>query len=192
MIIAVMLELIILNLLIGRQMIIASKMFTVVNNVMRMNTTNANMSASQNSFDTSFANINSVSNSLSETYLDNTSIGTDKENMSTNCDVTARQMNGSIPEERISAAKRFSLMIIVINVVFILCYIPQLVLLFSLIYYRHFWIQRTEDEVIIFTFIEQMMIINNIVNPFVYGMFDRKFRAEAKTLMCTYCKFRNN
>ncbi|VDI33408.1 cholecystokinin A receptor [Mytilus galloprovincialis] len=190
-IVGVMLELIILNLLIGRQMIIASKMFTVVNNVLRMKTTNEQMSASRNSLKTSFTNIHSVSMSLAETDLEKNSNGTNNENRSTNCDVTEQRTNTSIPEERISAAKRFSLMIIVINVVFILCYIPQLALLLSLFFNRNFWIKRTEDELIIIAFIEQMMIINNIVNPFVYGMFDRKFRAEAKTLMCTCCKYKN-
>ncbi|CAC5381774.1 unnamed protein product [Mytilus coruscus] len=185
------------------------------------------MSASDNSLDTSFTNISSVSISLAETDQKNTSPGTDQKNTSTGTDqkntstgtdqkntsngnqknsstgtdkeytftngiVPERPRNKSKPEERISAAKRFSLMIIIINVVFILCYIPQLVSLFSLIYYRHFFISRTEDMVSVFTFIDQMVIINNCVNPFVYGMFDRRFRVEAKTLMCTYCKLRNN
>ncbi|CAC5422394.1 unnamed protein product [Mytilus coruscus] len=98
-IVGVMLELIILNVLIGRQMIIASKMFTVVNNVMRMRTTNAQMSASRHSLETNFANINSVSMSLAETDLEKTSNETNNENMSTNCDVTERPMNTSITEE---------------------------------------------------------------------------------------------
>ncbi|CAG2239746.1 unnamed protein product [Mytilus edulis] len=183
-IVGVMLELIILNLLIGRQMIIASEMFTVVYNVMRMRTTHETMSASRNSLDTSFANINYVSMSLAEIDLYNTSNGTNSENMSSDYDVTGRQINTSITDERISAAKCFLLMIIVLNVVFILCYIPQLALLLSLFFNRNFWIQRTEDEVIIINFIEQMILLNNTVNPFVYVMFDRQFRAESKTLMC--------
>ncbi|CAC5422393.1 unnamed protein product [Mytilus coruscus] len=137
-IVAVMLELIILNLLIGRQMIIASKMFTVVNNVMRKRTTHAQLSASRNSLDTNFANINSVSMSLAETDLEKTSNETSNENMSTNWDVPERQINTSITEERISAAKRFSLMTLVINLVFILCYIPQLVLLLWVFFNRNF------------------------------------------------------
>ncbi|CAG2208276.1 unnamed protein product [Mytilus edulis] len=106
-------------------MIIASKMFTVVNNFMKMRTTNEQMSASRNSLDTSFTNIHSVSMSLAETDLEKTSNGTNSEHMSSDCDVTGRQINMSITDERIYAAKRFSLMIIVINVVFILCYIPH-------------------------------------------------------------------
>ncbi|VDI68353.1 Hypothetical predicted protein [Mytilus galloprovincialis] len=149
-----------------------------------MRTTNEHMSASRNSSDTSFTTINSVSIALAETELD-------IENRSSYSDVIGRPTNTPITKERIAAAKRFSLMIIVINVVFIICYIPQLAVLLSLFFNRSFWIQRTKDELIIINFIEQMVIMNNIVNPFVYGMFDRKFRTEAKTLMCTCCKYRN-
>ncbi|CAG2250582.1 CMKLR1 [Mytilus edulis] len=106
-IVGVMMELIILNVLIGRQMIIASKMFTVMNNVLRMRTTNTQLSASHNSLETSFANINSVSISLAENDLESTSNATNNGNMSTNCDVTGRQTNTPITKERISAAKRF-------------------------------------------------------------------------------------
>ncbi|CAG2216615.1 unnamed protein product [Mytilus edulis] len=104
-IVGVMMELIILNLLIGRHMIIASKMFTVMNNVLRMKTTNTQLSASHNSLETSFANINSVSISLAENDIENTSNNTNNGNMSTNCDVSGRQTNTPITEERIAAAK---------------------------------------------------------------------------------------
>ena len=86
------------------------------------------------------------------------------------------------------SSRRFSYMFMVISFSFILSYIPQIFLLFSLFRDRYFWIKSSHVETIVYKFLDQMVMINNIVNPFVYGFFDMKFRSAAKTLICKCCK----
>jgi len=50
-----------------------------------------------------------------------------------------------------------------------------------------FWVNRTKIELSLFSFIREMNVINNIVNPFVYGFFDRHFRQETQKLL-NICK----
>lgn len=82
------------------------------------------------------------------------------------------------------SSRRFSYMFMVISFSFILSYIPQIFLLFSLFRDRYFWIKSSHVETIVYKFLDQMVMINNIVNPIVYGFFDKKFRSAAKTLIC--------
>lgn len=84
------------------------------------------------------------------------------------------------------SSRLFSYMFMVISLSFILSYIPQIFLLYSLFRDRYFWIKSSQVETIVYKFLDQMVMINNIVNPFVYGFFDKKFRSAAKALIC--CK----
>ena len=87
-----------------------------------------------------------------------------------------------------SSVTRFSYMVMVISLAYILSCIPQISLLFSLCRNRYFWVENTDTEAAIFKFMDQMMIINNIVNPYVYGYFDLKFRLATKEVLCGHCK----
>jgi hypothetical protein len=81
------------------------------------------------------------------------------------------------------SSRLFSYMFMVISLSFILSYIPQIFLLYSLFRDRYFWIKSSHQETIVYKFLDQMVMINNIVNPFVYGFFDKKFRSAAKALI---------
>lgn len=82
------------------------------------------------------------------------------------------------------SSRRFSYMFITIGLAFIVSYIPQIFLLFSLVHDISFWTNISEIQTIVFKFLDQMVAINNIVNPYIYGYFDLKFKSEVKSLMC--------
>ena len=86
------------------------------------------------------------------------------------------------------SSRRFPYMFMVISLSFILSYIPQIFLLFSMFRDPYFWIKSSHVETIVYKFLDQMVMINNIVNPFVYGFSDKKFRSAAKTLICKFCR----
>ena len=86
------------------------------------------------------------------------------------------------------SSRRFPYMFMVISLSFILSYIPQIFLLFSMFRDPYFWIKSSHVETIVYKFLDQMVMINNIVNPFVYGFFNKKFRSAAKTLICKFCR----
>lgn len=89
--------------------------------------------------------------------------------------------------KRMLSSHRYSYMFMVIALAFMLSYLPQFILLFVGIGDTMFWVKRTKIELSLFSFIREMNVINNIVNPFVYGFFDRHFRQETRKLLNT-CK----
>lgn len=109
--------------------------------------------------------------------------------MADSCEeISPKQPNGKSENQTFGRSiKRFSYMITIISVAFILSCIPQISLLFAFSQNRYFWTEATETELIVFRFMDHMMIINNVVNPYVYGYFDLKFRHSAKELLCCCC-----
>ncbi|XP_076098790.1 orexin receptor type 2-like [Mytilus galloprovincialis] len=179
---SVMLELIILNSLIAR------KIYTIIRNTnARRNSTkparsNASKEISGSTFyvtqdGTSITEANSTDFSLTNNEQE-----IRKEKLVVPLSNYSKPIKSTSENQEPASSRKFSYMFMVISLAFILSYLPQIFLLFSLINDRYFWIKISQTETIVFKFIDHMTTVNNIVNPYVYGFFDQKFRASAKTL----------
>ena len=82
------------------------------------------------------------------------------------------------------SARRYSFMFMVISLVAILCYIPPWILILVESKNDNFWNNLTYSEAQVCSLIRRLYIVNHIVNPFIYGFFDSKFRHEVKKLVC--------
>lgn len=91
--------------------------------------------------------------------------------------------------KRMLSSHNYSYMFMVIALAFMISYLPQFILLFCGIRDTEFWSNRSNIELTVFSIIREMNVINNIVNPFVYGFFDRHFREETKKLF-RFCRLR--
>ncbi|OWF54238.1 Cholecystokinin receptor type A [Mizuhopecten yessoensis] len=73
---------------------------------------------------------------------------------------------------------RLSLIFMLITLVFIVCYVPKVGLMIYESRNENFWIELPPSELSGFRFLYTAFIINNIVNPIIYGFLDRRFRDE--------------
>ncbi|XP_033745145.1 bombesin receptor subtype-3-like [Pecten maximus] len=74
---------------------------------------------------------------------------------------------------------RLSQIFILITLVFIICSVPKLGMMIYESQNEKFWIELSPSELSGYRFIYTSFIINSIINPFIYGFFDRRFRKEA-------------
>ncbi|XP_033745144.1 bombesin receptor subtype-3-like [Pecten maximus] len=74
---------------------------------------------------------------------------------------------------------RLSLIFMLITLVFLICYVPKVGMMLYESQNEKFWIELSPSELSGFRFIYTAFIINNIINPIIYGFFDRRFRNEA-------------
>lgn len=174
-IIAVMMELVILNSL------IAQRMFTVLRNENKRKAKSSTQNSTATFYD---SNINESEGSTNETLTNPGDDRTINHAKSTNQSNKPDLTNMRNEKDHTSASRNFSLMIMVISIAFIISYIIQIAFLFSMVNDRYFWTKQTEAEASAFRFMDQLVTVNNIVNPFVYGFFDKKFRHAAKSLFC--------
>ncbi|XP_060064697.1 gastrin/cholecystokinin type B receptor-like [Ylistrum balloti] len=77
---------------------------------------------------------------------------------------------------------RLALIFMLITVVFIVCYVPKVGMMIYESQHENFWIELSPSELSGFRFIYTAFIINNIVNPIIYGFLDRQFRKEVISL----------
>lgn len=175
----VMIVLVVLNLLILR---------TIFKTLKNKNTENKYKSKKFPNVSLEFNKEESTTNFQSKECTSNTEISKDSES----CDQMPPKEHPDKPKVKSSSSSvmRFSYMVMVISLAYILSCIPQISLLFSLSRNRFFWVDTTETEAAIFKFMDQMMIINNIVNPYVYGYFDLKFRFAAMEVLNACCRRR--
>ncbi|VDI73974.1 Hypothetical predicted protein [Mytilus galloprovincialis] len=78
---------------------------------------------------------------------------------------------------------RMAIMFIVITLIFFISYTPKLVMNIISGIYKDFAVNLSTSQRTAIMFVNDMFIINNIVNPFIYAFMDTKFRKEAKTLL---------
>jgi len=71
-----------------------------------------------------------------------------------------------------------------ITVIFVITYIPKVTLMIVESQNANFWLTMSAEEFTGYRFLYTFYIINNIVNPFIYGFFDVKFREELKIFFC--------
>ncbi|CAC5396145.1 CCKAR [Mytilus coruscus] len=80
----------------------------------------------------------------------------------------------------------FSYMFMMVAIAFCLSYIPQFILLFASVGKNNFWINKSKSELAMLAAIREMNVMNNIINPVIYGYYDKLFRQ--KTIMFLKCK----
>lgn len=84
---------------------------------------------------------------------------------------------------------KFTLMFMVITIVFLVCFIPKVFLLVMEAMNPKFWENFSDHERAVVLFFYRGYIINNIVNPLIYAFMDVKFRQEAWSLLrCSQTK----
>ncbi|XP_033735869.1 orexin receptor type 1-like [Pecten maximus] len=81
---------------------------------------------------------------------------------------------------------RLSVMFMIITAVFVLCYIPKIAMMMFESKIERFWLTLDISSYGAYRFLYTMYIINSIVNPVIYGFFDRKFRQELLSLCCCF------
>lgn len=79
---------------------------------------------------------------------------------------------------------KLSIMFMLITVIFLICYIPKVIIMLLEANSPIFWEELSDDTRPIVIFIYRMFIINNIANPFIYAFLDKVFLSNMKTLFC--------
>lgn len=68
--------------------------------------------------------------------------------------------------------------------VFVVCFIPKLAMLIWESRKTDFWLTLTPSELGGYRFLYTFYIVNNIINPYLYGFLDKKFQTECKKMIC--------
>ncbi|XP_062569880.1 alpha-2Db adrenergic receptor-like [Saccostrea cucullata] len=83
---------------------------------------------------------------------------------------------------------RYSYMFMTITIVFVIAYLPRIIImLLESIFGIEFW-NKPDSVIIGLMFLYRLYILNHVVNPFIYGFFDARFRHEVKLLICRHKK----
>ena len=94
----------------------------------------------------------------------------------------------SMQEEREKTNKKimykFTLMFMLITVIFLICYIPTTTVIFLYALNAIKWDELSISERAAGRFVNTLYIINNVANPFVYAFLDTKFRNALKQMCC--------
>lgn len=84
-------------------------------------------------------------------------------------------------------ANKLTLMFFIITLLFMVSFLPKVILLNIEGIYQDFWENVSDVQRLLFTFFYQMYIINNIVNPFIYAFMDSQFRDDTKAMFKRLC-----
>lgn len=79
---------------------------------------------------------------------------------------------------------QITIIFMIISAVFAVSFMPKLILMVVESIDVEFWTGLTPSQLAGFEFLYTLIIINNIINPFIYGLFDQKFRSELKNMWC--------
>ncbi|XP_022330772.2 phe13-bombesin receptor-like [Crassostrea virginica] len=79
---------------------------------------------------------------------------------------------------------RCSWMFMLIAVVFVLSFIPRITLNVLESVDEYFWAKLSDKEISIYLFFYHFYLVNNISNPFFYGLFDQALRKELRKVCC--------
>ena len=110
-----------------------------------------------------------------------------------NQDAVERRTNStysrkSMQDERERTNKKimykFTLMFMLITVIFLICYIPTTTVIFLYALNAIKWDELSISERAAGRFVNTLYIINNVANPFVYAFLDTKFRNALKQMCC--------
>lgn len=182
-----MIALTILNICIGRtifqQLRAKHKRKSITNNLNRYQVSNCVQSTllvAENKDQTGEHEL-SISETETSFYNRNTSL-----NALANSNRDNNSSNGSDSQAgcKMSFSHRYSLMFMAIAVAFIISYSPRLILLFITLDDPKFFGKISQTQLTVLSVVREMNVVNNIVNPFVYGFFDHAFRKESRKLLC--------
>lgn len=84
--------------------------------------------------------------------------------------------------------KQYSLMFMLISLVSILCFFPPWIFVLLETKNKAFWNHLTYEETQVFIIIRGLFVLNFVVNPFIYGYFDSKFRRNVAKVIFSFCK----
>ena len=84
-------------------------------------------------------------------------------------------------------ANKLTLMFFIITLLFMVSFLPKVILLNIEGIYQDFWENLSDVQRLLFTFFYQMYIINNIANPFIYAFMDSQFRDDTKSMFKRLC-----
>ncbi|XP_060062870.1 cholecystokinin receptor type A-like [Ylistrum balloti] len=79
---------------------------------------------------------------------------------------------------------RCTYMFMTITLIFVVSYIPRVVLMLLESFEPDFWGLLSESRLQVCYFLYRMYLLNHVTNPFIYGLFDSRFRSKAKRLLC--------
>ena len=79
---------------------------------------------------------------------------------------------------------RLTVMFMIIAAVYVISFIPKLAMMILESRKTDFWLTLTPSELGGYRFLYTINIINNVVNPLVYGLMDKTFQTEFKALLC--------
>jgi cation transport ATPase len=98
---------------------------------------------------------------------------------------TSRQHKSKKDHEQINrrVMHKLTIMFMLITFVFLICYIPKVVLLLIEGLDPNFWENFSDSERSAVLFIYRIFILNNVVNPFIYAFMDLEFRKEVKSMI---------
>lgn len=88
--------------------------------------------------------------------------------------------------------KKITLMMFTITVVFVISYLPFIVI--SIVHATDdmFWILLSDESAVFVDFLLRFYLVNNAANPIIYSFWDRKFRKEVirltRSLICCFSK----
>ncbi|KAK3595672.1 hypothetical protein CHS0354_026888 [Potamilus streckersoni] len=78
--------------------------------------------------------------------------------------------------------KEVTTMLFIITVVFVMSFVPHLVLMVLMSIDKKFLDKLNPVEISVFQFFLRTFVINNMANPIIYGFCDPKFRRECQTI----------
>ncbi|OWF50499.1 gastrin/cholecystokinin type B receptor-like [Mizuhopecten yessoensis] len=96
--------------------------------------------------------------------------------------LTSRTIPNVTPRKKNIPGYRLSMMFMLITAVFVLCFIPKLAMMVFESKNEMFWLTLDTSGYGAYRFLYTMYIINSIINPVIYGFFDKTFRQELASL----------
>ncbi|XP_048776826.1 olfactory receptor 5L1-like [Ostrea edulis] len=78
---------------------------------------------------------------------------------------------------------KFTLMFMLITIIFLMCYIPKVIIMLLEARNPKFWEGFSDSARAGVLFVYRMYIINNIINPIIYAFLDEQFAKEINTLI---------
>ncbi|XP_033744131.1 cholecystokinin receptor type A-like [Pecten maximus] len=78
---------------------------------------------------------------------------------------------------------QLALIFMLITVVFVICYVSQVIMLVYESQHEKLWIDLDSDGLAGYRFLYTLVYANTIVNPIIYGFFDRRFRGEISAIL---------
>jgi len=124
---------------------------------------------------------------LESTQGSNTTIHSSKDDTSESVFIvvkSADEQRNTKQKTNQRSATRYTMMFMIITIVFVISFIPKVIMMLYDSINVNFWSGLTPSQLAGYRFFSEVYIINNIFNPFIYGSFDTRFREEVSRMCC--------